>query len=151
MKDKKRIKKTAGKVIHGLTPEERFKEIHGMSIEEWNAKLEEKFIAKTGMTFDEWYVNQVKSSPPIEFLKKRNDTVTEDDVKLVEDLQMLGLKDDVINVLLDYAALVSRIGLVHPLVREMGEHWHEKKILTVEKAIVFVREEQKKYKKPEIE
>lgn len=146
MRDKKQYKKTIGKVIHGLTAEERFKEIHGMTIEEWNAKLEEKLRAKSGMTSDEWYINRIKSLSPIDFIKERNDIVTPNDVKLVKDLQDLGLNDGVINVLLDYVAIVSKIGLVHPLVREMGKDWFDKGILTIEKAIVFVREEQKKYK-----
>jgi replication initiation and membrane attachment protein DnaB len=74
------------------------------------------------------------------------DSFFEDDVKLVKDLQLLGLKDGVINVLLDYVAIVSRIGMVHSLVKEMGESWHNENILTVEKAINFVRKKEKKYK-----
>jgi len=54
VKDKKRSKKAKGRVIHGETPAERFKEIHGMTLEEWHAKQEEEFKAKTGMTIDEW-------------------------------------------------------------------------------------------------
>ena len=65
------------------------------------------------------------------------------DLKLVKHLQLLGLTDGVINVLLDYVAIFSRIGMVHPLMREMGVNWHKENILTVEKAIVFVREEHK--------
>lgn len=145
MKDKKRRGKVQGKVIHGTTPEERFEEIHGMTIEEWNVKLEVKFKDKTGMTPDEWYVNQVKSTTPFDFINERLGTVTEDDIKLVKDLQLFGLKDGVINILLDYVAIFSSIGMVHPLVREMGENWHKENILTVEKAINFVREEHKKY------
>lgn len=136
-------KKIQGKVIHGTTPEERFQEIYGMTIEEWN---EQQFKAKTGMTTDEWYIKQVKSTKPFNFIKERYDTITEDDIKLIKDLQLLGLKDGVINVLLDYVAIFSSIGIVHPLVREMGENWYKENILTVEKAIVFVREEHKKYK-----
>jgi len=142
-KDKKGRKKAQGKVIHGTIPEERFQEIHGMTIEEWS---EQQFKAKTGMTPDEWYIKQVKSTTPFDFIKERYGTVTEDDINLVKDLQLLGLKDGVINVLLDYVAIFSRIGMVHPLVREMGENWHKENILTVDKAIVFVREEHKKYK-----
>jgi replication initiation and membrane attachment protein DnaB len=59
-------------------------------------------------------------------------------------LQILGLKDEVIYVLLDYVAIVSSIGMVHPLVREMGENWFNEKIFTIEKAISYVREQQKK-------
>ena len=141
-KDKNRRGKLKSKVLHGTTPEERFQEIHGMTIEEWN---EQQFKAKTGMTTGEWYIKKVKSTTPFDFIKERYDTVTEDDIKLVKDLQLLGLKDGVINVLLDYVAIFSRIGMVHPLVREMGVNWHKENILTVEKAIVFVREEHKKY------
>lgn len=146
MKEKKRFKKTKGKIINGMTAEERFKEIYGMTIQEHSAKQEEEFKAKTGMTYDEWYINRVKTMTPVEFLKEPNGTVTEEDVKLIKDLQVLGLKDEVINVLLHYVLVVSRIGLVHHLVKEMGKSWHETNILTVEQAIVFVREEQKKYK-----
>ncbi|WHT47314.1 hypothetical protein QNH10_14010 [Sporosarcina thermotolerans] len=46
-KDKKGRKKVHRKVIHGTTPVERFQEIHGMTVEEWN---EQQFKAKTGMT-----------------------------------------------------------------------------------------------------
>ncbi|WP_419888326.1 hypothetical protein ACN6MT_23625 [Neobacillus niacini] len=59
MKDKKRISKTNNRVVHGKTPEERFKERHGITIEEWN---EQQFNAKTGMTPDEWYINEAKST-----------------------------------------------------------------------------------------
>jgi replication initiation and membrane attachment protein DnaB len=146
MKEKKRFIKTKGKIIHGLTAEERFKEIYGMTIQEHYAKQEEEFKAKTGMSYDEWYINRVKTMTPVEFLKEPKGTVTEEDVKLIKDLQVLGLKDEVINVLLHYVLIVSRIGLVHTLVKEMGKSWNETNILTVEQAIVFVREEQKKYK-----
>jgi replication initiation and membrane attachment protein DnaB len=143
VKNKKSNKKIRGKVVYGLTAEERFKEIHGMTIEEWH---EEQFIMKTGMTTDEWYIQQVKSKSPIDFFKERNGNVTEDEVKLISELQEIGLNNDVIHVLLDYVSIISRsIGLFHPLVKKMGENWHEKNISTLEKAIVFVREEQKKY------
>ncbi|ATP40480.1 hypothetical protein CSE16_10705 [Solibacillus sp. R5-41] len=142
-KNKKRYKKVSGKVIHGTTAEERFKEIHGVTIEEWNAKQEEEFIAKTGMSYDEWYIKQVNSSTPIDYLKNRNGAVSQDDVELVKDLQKLGLNDCVINVLLDYVKIVSKIGFIHSLVREMGEIWLKKNVLTIESAIAFVREEWK--------
>ncbi|MGN7402486.1 DnaD domain protein [Cytobacillus praedii] len=140
MKDRKRRKKVQGKVVHRTTPEEKFYKKHGMTMEEW--RREQQFKVKLGL---EWFINQVNSQTPIEFLKEPNGTVTEEDIKLVKDLQFLGLKDEVINVLLHYALVVSRIGLVHPLVKEMGKSWYKNNILTVEKAIVFVREEQKKY------
>ncbi|MDF2066465.1 DnaD domain protein [Bacillus sp. Cr_A10] len=143
IKDKRRWKKVQGKVIHGTTPEERFQEIHGMTIEEWH---EEQFKTKMGMTSSDWYIEQVKSSSPIDYFKLQNGTITEEDVKLVKDLQELGLNDDVINVLLSYVVAVSNFGLIHSLINEMGEYWIEENILTVEKAIVFVREEHKKYK-----
>lgn len=114
MKDKKRFKNTNNRVVHGKTPEERFKEIHGLTIKEWS---EQRFKA----TPDDWYMNNMKSTTPFDFIKERYDTVTEDDRKLVKDLQVLGLTDGVINVLLDYVAIFSRIGMVHALVREMGE------------------------------
>ena len=140
-KDKNRGK-LKSRVLHGTTPEERFQEIHGMTIEEWN---DQQFRANTGMTTEEWYIKKVKSTTPFDFIKERYDSVTEDDIKLVKDLQLLGLKDGVINVLLDYVAIFNRIGMVHPLVREMGVNWHKENILTVEKAIVYVREKHKKY------
>jgi replication initiation and membrane attachment protein DnaB len=142
MEDKKRFKKTNNRVVHGKTPVERFKELHGITIEEWN---EQQFKTKTGMTPDEWYINEAKSITPNDFIKERYGTVTEDDIMLVKDLQLLGLKDEVIYVLLDYVVIVSRIGLNHPMVREMGENWVNEKIFTIEKAISYVREQQKKY------
>lgn len=145
-KKKKPFKKMKGKIIHGKTAEERFKEIHGMTTQEWYAMQEEGYKAKTGMTCDEWYVNQVKTTTPTEFLKGPDGTLTEKDVKLIKDLQELGLKDEVIIVLLQYVLVVSKIGLIHPLVKEMGISWHEKNLLTVEEAFDFIRSEQKKYK-----
>ncbi|MEO4054771.1 hypothetical protein [Solibacillus sp. CAU 1738] len=142
-KDKNRYKGINGKVIHGTTAEERFKEIHGITIEEWNAKKEEEFITKTGMSYVEWYIKQVNSLTPIDYLKNRNDVVSQDDIELVKDLQNLGLNDGVIIVLLDYVNIVSRIGFIHSLVREMGESWLKKNVITIESAIAFVREEWK--------
>ena len=142
-KNKKQYKKISSKVIYGTTAEERFKEIHGVTIEEWNAKKEEEFITKTGMSYDEWYIKQVNSLTPIDYLKNCNGAVSQDDVELVKDLQKLGLNDGVINVLLDYVNIVSKIGFIHSLVREMGLSWLKKNVLTIEKAIAFVREEWK--------
>lgn len=142
-KNKKRYRKISGKVIHGTTTEERFKEIHGITIEEWNVKKEEEFIAKTGMSYDEWYIKQVNSLTPIDYLKNRNGAVSQDDVKLVKDIQELGLNDGVIIVLLEYVEIVGRIGFIHSLVREMGESWLKKNVLTIESAIAYVREEWK--------
>ncbi|WML56102.1 hypothetical protein [Neobacillus sp. PS2-9] len=96
------------------------------------------------MTIDEWYIIEAKSTTPFDFIKERYGNGTEDDIKLVKDLQILGLKDEVVYVLLDYVAIVSSIGMVHPLVREMGENWFNEKIFTIEKAISYVREQQKK-------
>lgn len=136
----KRYKKIKGKVIYGKTTEERFQEVHGITIEEWEAKGEEKFKAKMGMSSDEWYIKQVKSLTPIEYLKHKGVDVSKDDLDLVMDLQELGLNDGVINVLLDYVIIVSKIGFIHSLVREMGESWHNKNISTIERAMAFVRE-----------
>ncbi len=136
----KKYKKIHGKVIYGKTTEERFQEVHGITIEEWEAKGEEEFKAKMGMSSDEWYIKQVKSLTPIEYLKYKGIDVSKDDVDLVMDLQELGLNDGVINVLLDYVIIVSKIGFIHSLVREMGESWHNKNISTIERAMAFVRE-----------
>lgn len=136
----KRYKKIKGKVIYGKTTEERFQEVHGITIEEWEVKGEEEFKAKMGMSSDEWYIKQVKSLTPIEYLKYKGVDVSKDDLDLVMDLQELGLNDGVINVLLDYVIIVSKIGFIHSLVREMGESWHNKNISTIERAMAFVRE-----------
>ncbi|MFB7640453.1 hypothetical protein [Peribacillus butanolivorans] len=56
-----------------------------MTIQEWTVKQEEESKAKTGMTYDEWYVNQVKTTTPIEFIKEPKGTITEEDVKLIKD------------------------------------------------------------------
>ena len=133
-------KKKRGHIVHGKTPEERFKEVNGITIEEWQAKEKEKMKVQTGMSPEEWYIKQVTSSTPIDYLKSRNGNVSENDVELVKDLQAMGLNDGVINVLLDYVGIVSRIGVVHSLVKEMGEHWLKENIVTIERAIVFVRE-----------
>lgn len=64
------------KIVHGKTPEERFKEVYGITIEEWHAKEEEKLKAQTGMSSEEWYIKQVTSSTPIDYLKSRNGNVS---------------------------------------------------------------------------
>ncbi len=109
------------KIIHGKTPEERFKEVYGITIEEWKSKQKEKFKAQTGISSDEWYIKQINSSAPIDYLKNRNGAVFEKDIELVKELQPIGLNDGVINVLLDYVGIVSRIGFIHSLVKGMGE------------------------------
>ena len=114
---------------------------NGMTIEEWSAM---KFKDKTGVTPDEWYANKMQTTTPFDFINECYGTVTEDDIKLVKDLQLLGIKDGVINILLHYVVIFSRVGMVHSLVKEMGGNWHKENISTVEKAINFVREEQKK-------
>ena len=129
-----------GKIVYGKTPEERFKEVYGMTIEEWILKEREKFVAQTGMSPDEWYIKQINSLAPIDFLEKHNGAVSKKDIKLVKELQQLGLNDGVINVLLDYAEMVNRIGVIHSLVKRMGEILLEKDILTIESAIIFFRE-----------
>jgi len=146
VKNKKRVNKTQGKVILGTTAEERFKEIHGRTIEEWQEINKQNFKAKTGVTPEEWYLKKVESSTPLDYLHESMGAITTNDIKLVKELQDLGLIDGVINVLLNYAVLVSRNGLVHPLVLEMGKSWFDNDIVTIVKAIVFVREELEKNK-----
>ena len=136
--------KSTGKVLHGTTPEERFQEIQGMTIEEWNAKLQVKFKDKTGMTPDEWVLNRYKTITPIDLINEY-DVASKADETLVEDLYALGLKNDVINVLLEYVLIFNRIGFVQSLVLEIGKNWMKNDIQTVEKAIEFMREEHKKY------
>ncbi|MFP9130494.1 DnaD domain protein [Niallia sp. BSM11] len=136
-------KKGIGKIIdEGLTEEEIFKELHGMTLKEIKAREEKEFKAKTGMTYDEWYVNEVKMTTPIEMLKDSNGTIKEEDLNLIKDLEALGLNNEVIIVLLQYVMAFSKIGLLHPIVKEMGERWKENNILTVEQAIKFVSEVQ---------
>ncbi len=79
MEGKKRFKKTNSRVVYGTIPEERLKEIHGLTLKEWN---EQQFKAQTRMTSDKWYMNKVKSSTPIDFIKERYGTVT----KIIESL-----------------------------------------------------------------
>ncbi len=131
-------KKGIGQFVKGETAEERFKKMHGMTFEEWSAK---QFKTHTGMTYEEWYIQKVKSSTPFEIMKERNEEITDEDVKLVEDLQSLGLKNEVIIVMFHYIAAVSKIGFVHSLVREMGEHWFNHNIATIEEAMAFARSE----------
>jgi len=133
-------KNMRGKLVHSKTPEERFKEVHGITIAEWEVKQAEEFKAQTGMSPEEWYIKQVTSSTPIDYLKSRHSVVSEDDVELVKDLQAMGLNDGVINILLDYVGAISKIGGVHPLVKEMGKHWLKENILTIESAKAFVKE-----------
>ncbi|RDU38095.1 hypothetical protein DRW41_00530 [Neobacillus piezotolerans] len=142
MEDKKRELKE--NVLYGLTPEDRFKELHGITIEEWAAKRVEKIKGKTGINPEEWYIKRVTYTIPIDFLKEIHGVVTKEDLKLIKELQALGLNDDVINVLLHYVDIFSNIGMVHSLVREIGAYWVSEKILTIEKAVSYVREQQKK-------
>ncbi|WP_419962268.1 DnaD domain protein [Psychrobacillus sp. BM2] len=144
MMDKKRRKKLQGKVIHGTTPEERFEEIHGMTIDERNAKHEAKFKEKTGMTPDEWVLNRYKNITPIDLINEY-DVASKADETLIEDLQDLGLNNEVINVLLEYVFIFNGIGFVQSLVLEIGKNWLKNDILTVEKAIEFIREEHRKH------
>lgn len=137
--DEKRNKNIRGKIIHDTTPEERFKEVHGITIEEWTKEGEEKIKVRTEMSSEEWYIKKVNSSTPIDYLKILNGAISKDDVELVRDLQELGLNDGVINVLFDYVRLVNRMGFIHSLVREMGGIWLKENILTIESAIVYVR------------
>ncbi|MFJ7838938.1 MULTISPECIES: DnaD domain protein [Lysinibacillus] len=139
--DIKRFKKISDKVIYGSTAEERFKEVYGITIEEWKSKAEERFKAETGMSYEEWYIKKVISSTPIDYLKNLNGSVSQDDIELVKDLQELGLNDGVINVLLDYVKIVSKIGFIHSLVRDIGESWLNKNVTTIESAMAFVRKE----------
>jgi replication initiation and membrane attachment protein DnaB len=125
--------------------EERFKATHGMTIAEWNAKLEEKFKSETGITPDEWVINRYSSLTPVEILKEYG-VISEADVTLVKDLQLIGLNDGVINVLLEYVTIVNGIGFVHSLTLELGKSWLEKDIVTIEKAVDYMREEQRRYK-----
>ena len=104
-------------------------------------KRKARFKAETGMSYDEWYIKQVISSTPIDYLKNLNGPVSQDDIELVKDLQELGLNDGVINVLLDYVKIVSKIGFIHSLVRDIGESWLNKNVTTIESAMAFVREE----------
>ena len=138
--DKKQNKNLRGKIIHGTTPEARFKEVNGLTIEEWIKELDEKFKIQTGLSSDEWYIKQVNFSTPIDYLKSLNGAISEDDVELVIDLQELGLNDGVINVLFDYVRVVNRSGFIHSLVRKMGEVWLKENILTIGSAIVYARE-----------
>jgi len=90
-------------------------------------------------------VNQVNSTTPIDFIKVGKEKVTENDKKLIKDLKSFGLIDGVIIVLLHYVFVISKIGLVHSLFREMGKRWQEENISTVEQALTFIRAEHKKY------
>lgn len=118
-----------------------------MIIDEWNAKVEEEFKAKTGMTPDEWVINRYKTLAPVDLIKEHYEVISKADVMLVKDLQGIGFNDGVINVLLEYVMIVNGIGFVHPLVLEMEKDWLEKDIVTIEKAVEYVREEQRRYKK----
>ena len=144
--DKKGRKKVQGKVLHGTTPEERFQEIHGMTIEEWNVKLEVKFKDKTGMTTDEWVLNRYNTITPIDLINEYY-VASKADETLVENLHALGLEKDVINVLLEYVLIFNGIGFVQSLVLEIGKNWLKNDIQTVEKAIQVMKEEHRKYNK----
>lgn len=113
-----------------------------MTLKEIKASEEKEFKAKTGMTYDDWYVNEVKTTTPIEMLKDPNGTIEEEDINLIRDLEVLGLNNEVIIVLLQYVMAYSKIGLWHAIVKEMGGRWKKNNILSVEQAIKFVREVQ---------
>ena len=44
------------------------------------------------MSSDEWYIKQINSLTPIDYLKNRNGAVLEKDIELVKDLQQIGFK-----------------------------------------------------------
>ena len=99
------------------------------SYEKSKKEYEQRFVAKT----------------PVEFLKYNGHIVTETDLKMIMELQELGLSNGVINVLLEYALLVSRSRILHPLVVELGENWLRQDISSVEQATEYLKEEMKKY------
>ncbi|WP_342601087.1 DnaD domain protein [Psychrobacillus sp. FSL H8-0483] len=114
-----------------------------MTIDELNAKHEVKFKEKTGMTVDEWLLNKYKTITPFELIKAYY-FATKDEETLVKDLQDLGLNNGVINALLEYIFVLNGKGFVQSLVLDMGKNWVKNDILTVERAIKFMKEQDRK-------
>ncbi|MFE8697562.1 hypothetical protein ACFYKT_14560 [Cytobacillus sp. FJAT-53684] len=136
MADKNELKKFNGRVVHDGTINDHFKELHGITIEEWNEK---NFKARTGMSSEECYIKQITNFIPVDYIKERNGKITEEDINVVHYLQALGLKEAVINVLFDYVGVFSSVGLIPPDPREGGKYWVEQNISSIDKAIIFAR------------
>lgn len=114
-----------------------------MTTEDWNAKHEVKFKAKNGMTVDDWLLNKYKTITPFELITAY-EVATKDEETLVKDLQDLGLSKDVINALLEYVFVFNGKGFVQSLVLEIGKNWVKNDIITLEKAIKFMKEQDRK-------
>ncbi|MFJ5771691.1 DnaD domain protein [Psychrobacillus sp. NPDC093180] len=92
------------------------------------------------MTVDEWLLNKYKTITPFELISAY-DVATKDEETLVIDLQDLGLNNEVINALLEYVFVFNDKGFVESLVLEIGKSWVKNGILTLEKAIQFMKEQ----------
>lgn len=114
-----------------------------MTTEEWNAKHQVKFNAKTGMTVDAWLLNKYKTITPFELITAY-EVAAKDEETLVKDLQDLGLNNDVINALLEYVFVFNGKGFVQSLVLEIGKNWVKSDSITLEKAIKFMKEQDSK-------
>ncbi|WP_185907935.1 DnaD domain protein [Psychrobacillus soli] len=114
-----------------------------MTTDELNAKHEIQFNNKTGMTIDEWLLNKYKTITPFE-LMKAYEVVAKDEETLVKDLHDLGLHNEVINALLEYVFVCNGKGFVESFVMKIGMNWVENDILTIKKAIEFMKDQDRK-------
>ena len=114
-----------------------------MTSEEWNAIHERKFKAKTGMTLEEWLLYKYTTVTPFEVIAAY-EVATRDNEALVKDLQDLGFNHDVMNALLEYIFVFYGKGFDSSLVLEIGKEWVKNNIITLEKAINYMKEQNRK-------
>ncbi|MBH0167163.1 DnaD domain protein [Fictibacillus sp. 7GRE50] len=79
-----------------------------------------------------------------EYAEIINVPVSNNDLKLAKRLQESGLKDNVINVLFDFALRFSD-RLNHKFVERIASNWLKKEVISTEQAMDFLREEHKRY------
>ncbi|MGO4890392.1 DnaD domain protein [Anaerobacillus sp. MEB173] len=84
-----------------------------------------------------------KSVSPEELLMSKvpGAKVPKEDVQLINTLRKMGLRDEVINVLLDYVLMTTNMKLPKPYVEKIAGHWTRKKLKTAEQAMEFAKSE----------
>lgn len=140
-------KKSYQRVLHGTTPEERFKEITGLNFDEWSKKQQKELEINLGMTLEEWFIKKVNSITPLEFLKEYVEPLTAKEEMLIAELRSFGLTDSIINVLLYYANLLSNGNAHYKLIILLGRQWSDDNINTVERATDYAKQGIKEFVK----
>ncbi|MEK4029449.1 MULTISPECIES: DnaD domain protein [Bacillaceae] len=92
-------------------------------------------------------VRKFETLTPIEVLERNKyEKATSHDLKILEELNDLGLNKGVINVLLEFVLLVNGMRLNGRLIKKIASHWLEYEVTTIEQAIIFSRKEHRQYR-----